>query len=147
MYQVQKKKRRWPLFILLFLCAFAVGMGIGYGGIKMNRERSLNNEPPRPAQTSSAQPGATEPPELAAALTTVLPAETPVPLVSEHYFVKEEAGEVCVFSVDEIGEKRFSHKLPIALKDLREEDRRLFREGIYLDSKQALLELTEDFSS
>ena len=145
MYQVRKKKRAWPWLMLLFLCAFAVGLGIGYGSIKMNRQRNLNSVVQEaPAHPS---PSVTPEPNLAAAVTTMVPAESVQPGVAVTYFVQEEAGEVCVFSVNSAGERRFSHKLPIALNDLRPEDRALFKQGISVSTRQELLELTEDFSS
>ena len=138
MYQVRKKKRAWPWLVLLFLCAFAVGLGIGYGSIKMNRQRSLNSVKPQ-GETARPAPSATTEPNLAAAVTTMMPAESVHPGEAVTYFVQEEAGEVCVFSVNSAGERRFSHKLAIALNDLRPEDRALFKQGVSVSTRQELL--------
>jgi len=146
MYRVQKKRRGFLFFIVLFLSAFAIGLGIGYGVIKMNTQRLV--QVPKQPPTIQRQSTATETrqPDVAVALTTTVPVTSPTP-GHQSYFVAETAGDVCVFTVDETGEKRFSHKLPIILNDLRPEDKKLFAEGFYLENKQALLELTEDFSS
>ena len=63
------------------------------------------------------------------------------------YFVINQKDGVCVFSLDENGQRKFSHKLAIELDALPEVDQKLFNDGITLYSKQELLELTEDFSS
>ncbi len=146
MYRVQKKRKGFLFFIALFLCAFAIGLGIGYGVIKMNTQRIVQVPEEEPMTQRQLTTDETSPPDVAVALTTTVPAAEPTPGL-QSYFVAETAGDVCVFTVDENGEKRFSHKLPIILNDLRPEDKRLFEEGFYLENKQALLEMTEDFSS
>ncbi|MGN1059507.1 MAG: BofC C-terminal domain-containing protein [Clostridia bacterium] len=147
MYRVQKKKRGGLFFLVLFLCAFAVGLGIGYGGIKMNLWRQeAEAVPDSVPSVPSAAPGAeTAAPGRPASLSVVVPEETAPP--QPQYFVISKDGAVCVFTLDEKGEQRFSHKLSIELEALRKSDQKLFEEGIYLYSKQELLELTEDFAS
>ncbi len=145
MYRVQRKKRGWLFYTLLFLAAFAIGLGIGYGVIRMQAARQEEFFMSIEAQNSAQPPKREDEPNLAAAITTMVPKPTEEPQTG--YFVTEKDGEICVFLVEADGSKRFSHKLPIVLKDLRAEDQKLFREGIYLESKRELLELTEDFSS
>lgn len=147
MYRVQKKRRGGLFFSLLFLCAFVIGLGIGYGGIKMNLWKNGADAMPGRTQTEPPLYADRETPEpnRAASLSTVVPAETEPP--RQMYFVAAQDGVVCVFTIDENGDKRFSHKIPIELGALRQEDQNLFKEGIYLYSKQEMLELMEDFGS
>ncbi|MBE7010112.1 MAG: hypothetical protein E7418_01315 [Ruminococcaceae bacterium] len=143
MYRVQRKKSRWFLYSLLFLGAFAVGLGIGFGVIKMQTARQTEIIQSIEQESYPLQEEIIE--DVPAAVTTLVPLPTQPP--QTEYFVAEQAGDICVFTVEADGEKRFSYKLPIAVKDLRPEDYRMFCEGIFVKSKQELLELTEDFSS
>ena len=147
MYRVQKKRRinGW-LVLLLFAGAFAVGLGLGYGAIKLNLwnpkpQTELIEDARAPSQEAS------EPPEPGIAASTSTLAPDPSTTSRELYFVGVQNGSVCAFTVDEKGEKRFSHKMAIDLDSLRSEDQKLLTEGVYLHSKQELLEFTEDFSS
>jgi hypothetical protein len=45
------------------------------------------------------------------------------------------------------GERVFSHKLPVEARTLRAGDKRMFQEGFYVESREELLMLAEDFSS
>jgi len=145
MYRVQRKRKGWLFYTLLFLAAFAIGLGIGYGVIRMQAARQEEFFKSLEAQNAMQPQKREDEPNLAAAVTTVVPKATEAPQTG--YFVTEKDGDICVFVVETDGSKRFSHKLPIVVKDLREEDQKLFREGIFLESKRELLELTEDFSS
>lgn len=142
MYRVQKKKRRGFLFyLILFVSAFSVGLGIGYATIRINNEK-LKHEL---KQQEELFPSATPPANQPASLNITLPEETPEP--KPMYFVVAQNNEVAVFTFDEQGDKRFSYKLAIDLEALPLIDQKLFEEGIPLYSKQELFELTEDFSS
>ncbi|MBE7036945.1 MAG: hypothetical protein E7403_06605 [Ruminococcaceae bacterium] len=143
MYRIQKKKKGIGFYLILFLSAFVVGLGIGYGTIKMNTGRKENNlNPPEIISPSAtAQPPDNQP----ASLNIILPTEAPDP--KPQYFVIAQEDTVAVFTFDEEGDKRFSYKLAIDVDALPPVDQKLFSEGIYLYSKQELLELTEDFSS
>ncbi len=149
MYQVQRKrKRRGLYFLILFLCAFAIGMGIGYGGVKMNLWQQETEAVPEqsPQDLQPLQTKETPAPDKPASVNLVTEAE-PLDNPESSYFVVEEAGRVCVFTVDETGQMRFSHNLSIELDDLRPEDRQLFATGIRIETKQELLALMEDFGS
>lgn len=144
MYRIQKKKKKGFLFYLvLFISAFAVGLGIGYATIKIDAEKQKaelkQQEEILPAAPTSA------PADKPASLNLIVPEETPEP--EPMYFVVAQNDSVAVFTFDEQGDKRFSYKLAIDLDDLPLIDQKLFSEGIYLYSKQELFELTEDFSS
>lgn len=140
MYQVQRKRKGFVFFTLIFLGAFAVGLGIGYATIKLHTEPRQ----PQPAEQIEATPTAV-PTLRPASVNMLVPEETKAQ--TAQYFVAEQNGTVSVFTLDENGNKKFSHHLPIQVEALREADRKLFKEGIFLYSKQELLELTEDFSS
>lgn len=145
MYRVQRKRRSWIFYTLLFLAAFAIGLGIGYGVIRLQAARQEEFFNSIKAQQTAKPPQREDEPNLAAAVTTTVPQATETPQTG--YFVMEKEGDICVFLLEADGSKRFSHKLPIVVKDLRPEDQKLFQEGIFLESKRELLELTEDFSS
>ncbi len=143
MYQVQKKKSGW-FYVTLFLCAFAVGLGIGYAGIRS----SLRKQKTPPAENTVTQdeenPAVAEPNR---AVSVVPTEEKEEPAEKITYFVQARSGKVCVFAVDASGTKRFSHNLAITLDALREADRALFDEGIEVASKEELSSLVEDFGS
>ena len=142
MYRIQKKKRRGFLFyLILFVSAFSVGLGIGYATIRMN----ANNLQSELTQQEELFPSATPPANQPASLNVTLPEETPDP--KPMYFVTAQNGAVAVFTFDEQGDMRFSYKLAIDIESLPLIDQKLIEDGIYLYSKQELFELTEDFSS
>lgn len=141
MYRVQKKKSGW-FYVTLFLCAFAVGLGIGYAGIQMKLRDEKMISPKTPVIQEEEKPTSDEPNRAV----SVVPAEEEV-AEKITYFIQERSGKVCVFTVDSSGTKRFSHNLAITLDALREEDRALFREGIKISSKAELSSLVEDFGS
>ncbi len=145
MYEVKRKRKKgFVTALLVFLCAFSVGLGIGYGGVKMGilKGREPQPEPQKTVQTPipdrQASAGLAEEAEQ-----TQSPTASPKP----GFFIRVEGDKVCVFTLDEEGKKRFSYNLPIELGDLREEDQKLFLEGITIGSKEELLSFIEDFSS
>lgn len=147
MYQVQKKRKIGWLFFTMFLCAFLVGMGIGLAS------KYLKNTPEEKTRDiSQPVPIAQEYEELqeipdrpASAALSEEPEQVVVPEIT--YYVVAQSGKVCVFVIDEKGQWRFSHNLSIELDSLREEDKKLFEEGLTVSSKEELLSLVEDFSS
>ena len=148
MYQVQKKRKSGWFFVVLFLCAFAVGLGIGYAGVRA-KLREKNAELPQEIQLSEKnEPMADQEPGQPASAPMAEKQEAEVKNEAEEsYFVQEKAGKVCVFRIDSEGVRRFSHYLSIELEALREADKQLFREGIKVSNKEELLSLTEDFGS
>ncbi len=146
MYEVKRKRKRgFAYFLILFLCAFSVGLGIGYGSIRLGYMGNHQEEP-----LEATEPEKTlEPDRQAAAQVAEEPsvAPSPSPAKMPGFLVREEAGRVCVFVLDEEDRPRFSHNLSIELDALREEDRKLFKEGIHISSKEELYALMEDFSS
>ncbi len=146
MYRVQKKGKTGLFIFLLFLCAFAVGLGIGYGNVKTKKNQPQVTAPEGSLslEETTAPPKETAPQERPAALPMVVEE----PAANENtYFVKSQNGTVCVFTVLENGDHRFSHKLSIELDALRETDKALFEKGITVHSKEELAALVEDFSS
>ncbi len=144
MYRVQRRKKGILFYVVLFVCAFSVGLGIGYGVIKSKKEKE---EPFLKQETLEVPPVASStPPNHPASLNLVLE-EPEATQGRPQYFVINQKDGVCVFSLDENGKQKFSHKLAIELDSLPEVDQKLFNDGITLYSKQELLELTEDFSS
>lgn len=148
MYRVQKRKRGGRFFLLLFLCAFSVGLGIGYGGIKMRLQRA---EEPLPQNTADARPtlsaAPSAEPEAERAASLPITVSEDEPTEAEHFFVMTQQGSVCVFRVEPSGDKRFSHKLAIEPDSLPAADKKMLEEGVFLDSKADLLAFCEDFSS
>ena len=146
MYQVQKKGKSVWFYIFLFVCAFAVGLGIGYTAVRMNFKQQQDEKPG--TLTSPVHQKAEENPipERATAATLVTSEEILEP-TKQTYFIVEQSGRVRVFLVDEEGKQKFSHNLSIELGSLRPEDQKLFREGITVYSKEELSSLVEDFSS
>ena len=146
MYEVKRKRKRGFAYVLiLFLCAFSVGLGIGYGSIRLGYMGADQEEP----VATEAPEKTMEPDRQAVAQVAEEPvaSETPVPAKMPGFLVKEESGRVCVFVLDEEERPRFSHNLSIELDALREEDRKLFRDGIRISSKEELYALMEDFGS
>ncbi len=139
MYQVTKKRKGILFYLFLFVCAFAVGLGIGYARLKNRKPALPLTETPPSARMEQKQ----EPEQVASAH---LPIEAEEP-EETGYFVVEQDGKVCVFKVDADGLKRFSHFIPVELDALKEGDRALFQEGLPLETKEELLSLVEDFSS
>ncbi len=142
MYRVQKKRKGLVFYVILFLCAFSVGLGIGYASIRKKAEQNPSETLENIANQSSVPMA--EPEKKPASLTVV--AEDPTPQTAQ-YFVISQDNNVCVFTLDEEKQQHFSHTLNIELEALPAVDRELFAKGIYLYSKQELLELTEDFAS
>lgn len=154
MYRVQRRSRGGLWLVLLLVLAFAVGIGIGYVSIRADRQKEQTPQVLTAQDEPIASQNTPEPNRPASALIEVptqapsaSPEATPQAEDDLRYFVAEEGGVVCVFTVDAEGTRRFSHKLSIELDALKEADRALFREGLFVESKQALLELIEDFSS
>ncbi|MBE7049016.1 MAG: hypothetical protein E7393_06630 [Ruminococcaceae bacterium] len=147
MYRVQKKKRGGVFFWVTLLCTAAILTGVGFGGFHITDElKNIQGTPSAMPQTESAmQAGETISPNFPVSLPMVVSEEREESGL--RYLVIEQSGDVCVFILDEEGERRFSHKLAIETEALREADQNLFKEGIVLQSKQELLELMEDFSS
>ncbi len=148
MYRIQKKRKGLLFFVILFLCAFSVGLGVGYANIR-NRIEEVEPEALREIEDIPRVriPEEEEPGQAASAPLTEEPEKTEEPVVSISYWVEAVSGKVRVFTVDEAGVKRFSHTLPIEIESLREEDQKLFRTGFSLSSKEELLSFVEDFSS
>ncbi|MBE7035377.1 MAG: hypothetical protein E7402_04615 [Ruminococcaceae bacterium] len=148
MYQVQRKRHGGLFWLLLFVFAFIVGLVLGYGGIRLNQART-ETEPQKNVRAGSEKPSQTEEVPLdRPASVVVKPAEeAEAPPEANGFFVVTQDGSVCVFRLDAEGNREFSHKLPIVLDALRQTDRELFQKGLHLPSRQALLELTEDFAS
>lgn len=145
MYRIQRKRRGFLFYVLIFLGAFAVGLGAGYGSIKVQQSRrseELNMQEEAVMPYAASDSAADDRPA-----SVVLELSEPTPPPQARYFVAESDGTVCVFTLDSEGVQRFSHKLSIVLEALPAVDQKLFEEGIYLYSEQELLELTEDFSS
>ena len=146
MYQVQKKRKSGWWLLALFLCAFIVGLGIGFAGVAL---RGQTREPEQLSGQSAKQvmPKETEPdiPDQAASLIVEPEEKTEPPEVI--YYVTARGNKVSVFTVDGEGRRQFSHNLAIELDALREEDKQLFYEGITVYSKQELSSLIEDFGS
>ncbi len=141
MYQVQKKKKGFLFYIFLFACAFSVGLGIGYASIRHRTEEKKSE-----IKTDIPQIKSEEKEEPGQVVSASLPEVTQAP-EETGYFVIEQDGRVCVFTTDSAGTRRFSHTLSIQLEALKEEDKKLFQEGIVLQTKEELLSLVEDFSS
>ncbi len=145
MYEVKRKRKKgFVVALFVFLCAFSVGLGIGYGGVKLGYfgkkqevPRVVPSAVPSPIPDRQASANLAEEAEAS-------PSPSPKP---QGYFVRVEGNRVCAFTVDEDGEKKFSHNLPIELGALREQDQQMLLEGIMLSSKEELLSLVEDFSS
>ncbi len=147
MYQVQKKRKTGWLFFAMFLCAFLVGMGIGLAGKYLKKtpeEEARDVRQPNPIAQEYAEPNEI-PDRPASAALSEEPEQAIVP--EKTYYVVAQAGKVCVFVIDEKGQWRFSHNLSIELDSLREEDKKLFEEGLTVSSREELLSLVEDFSS
>ncbi|MBR7164231.1 MAG: hypothetical protein IKD21_04605 [Clostridia bacterium] len=147
MYQIQKKRKSGWVFFILFLCAFVVGLGLGFVGRYMNlRQQKSKSTPHQVSEQIQTEGENTDIPDRTASVNIIAEAE-PTPTVQQPYYVVAQSDKVCVFFMDENGNWRFSHNLAIELDALREEDKQLFYEGITLSSKQELSSLVEDFSS
>ena len=142
MYRVQKKRKGILFYLLLFLCAFSVGLGIGYAVIQ---KKAADVKERRMESIQSEVSSSAEPPEGRPALAEMIVEE--VTPITPGYFVVAQGESVCVFLIEANGNKRFSHKLGIELEALPPVDQQLFQEGIYLYSKEELMALTEDFTS
>lgn len=70
----------------------------------------------------------------------------PVP-VKEGYFAVEEDGYIKVYQTDSQGESVLIRTTDILFALLGSEDQELFRQGIYLESEDDLMELLQDFES
>ncbi len=145
MYQVHRKRKSVWFYLLLFVCAFAVGLLVGYVSIRFFKQPQ-NEEVIPPVIMAEAEPSAS--PHRAASATLItedLPKENP--RSEQQYFIIEEDEVVRVYNVDENGSKRFSHNVSIETDSLRPDDKKLFKDGIYVATREELLSLIEDFSS
>lgn len=151
MYQAQRRRKKGKLWIvLLFLCAVAVGLGVGYAGAKLNTlPKRMEAAPPSsaPSVAPAQKPAATPEPDAAVSYTTTVPEEVPQMPAKEGYLVKTTDGRVCVFRIEADGTPRYSQTMPVSLGDLPESDRQKLDSGIYLETKTELAELMEDYSS
>jgi len=148
MYQVQKRRRSVWFYIFLFAGAFAIGLGIGYTAVRVSFKRQQAMPEQLVVQPQQTEAEASQTPGQPASVTvTVAEPETAEEPAKQSYFVIEQSGRVCAFFIDKEGKRTFSHTLSIELDDLRAEDRKLFREGITVYSKEELSSLVEDFSS
>lgn len=154
MYQSPYRRRRGKLWIvLLFFCAVAIGLGVGYAGAKIStlpnrieatpKESSLPENSPAPILPTYDP----ESPEKAVSLSTTIPADTPRMPAKEGFLVKTTDGKVCVFNINADGTTTYSQTLPVSLGDLPESDRKKLEAGIYLETRTDLAELMEDYSS
>lgn len=147
MYQVQRRRRGGGWILLLFVAALLVGIGIGYGAMVSDIGQNQEKEPEKMSRETKTEPIQTEkePPEDLQVQANL--DETPAKKDVVSYLVAEEGGDVCVFTIDEAGIRRFSHKIPVELSALKEADRKLFQTGIQVSTEADLLSLMEDFAS
>ena len=145
MYQVRRKRKGVWFYLFLFAGAFAIGLLSGYAGIRFFKQPQTKEIVP-PAVKTKTEPTAS--PHRAASLPLVTEdATNEIPEPELQYFVIEEDEVVRVYTVDGNGSKRFSHNVSIETDSLRPEDKKLFKEGIHVASRDELLSLIEDFSS
>ncbi len=146
MYRVQRKRRGGGWVLLLFVAALCVGIGIGYGAMVSDIGQKEEKEPAKmsTADERKTPERETSPEDLP---TQAKLGDAPVKKEIVSYLVAEEGGDVCVFTIDESGIRRFSHKIPVELSALKEADRKLFQTGIQVSTEADLLSLMEDFSS
>lgn len=150
MYQAQRRRKKGKLWIvLLFFCAVAVGLGVGYAGAKLHAlPKWIEAAPPSSAPSAASSQKTAEPePDAAVSYTTTVPDDVPQMPAKEGYLVKTTDGRVCVFRIEADGTPRYSQTMPVSLGDLPESDRQKLSSGIYLETKTELAELMEDYSS
>ena len=147
MYQVQRKRRGGGWILFMFVAALAVGIGIGYGAMASDIGQKKEQEPARmnAVEEVKAPKQKENPPEDLQTQAKLGETEVKKQIVS--YLVAEEDGDVCVFTIDESGIRRFSHKIPVELAGLKDADRKLFQTGIQVSSEADLVSLIEDFAS
>ncbi len=153
MYQPQRKRKKGALwFITMLAVAVAVGLGIGYAGAKLNilpekieavPKNSIKDDRALPEETDTTP---TKEPLAPVSLSTTVPFEPETPPKSG-YLVKTTDGKVCVFTVDDKGNTKYSQTLEVYLGRLPESDRKRLKEGIYIATRTELAELMEDYSS
>ena len=153
MYQPQRRRKKgvfW-FFAMLFV-AVSVGLGIGYAGAKMSifpgkieavPKNTTKNEQELPDKTDET---ITEEITAPVSLSTTVPFEPETPPKSG-YLVKITDGKVCVFTVDNKGNTKYSQTLEVYLGRLPESDQKRLKEGIYIKTRTELAELMEDYSS
>lgn len=153
MYQPQRRKKKGVFwFFAMLLVAVAVGLGIGYAGAKLSilpgkieaaPKNTIKKEQTLPEKTDNS---VTEEVSKPVSLSTTVPIEPETPPKSG-YLVKITDGKVCVFTVDDKGNTKYSQTLEVYLGRLPESDQKKLKEGIYIKTRTELAELMEDYSS
>ncbi len=152
-YSGNRRKRGKIWLVLLFFCAVAVGLGIGYAGAKIHTLPPKIEAVPKTAEESAPSAQANTPQPMpsdngsAVSLTTTVPNDTPQLPAKEGYFVQTVDDKVYVFKINPDGSTVYSQTLPVELGDLPQSDKDKLSAGIYLENKTELAELMEDYSS
>ncbi|MBQ4515528.1 MAG: hypothetical protein II978_01930 [Clostridia bacterium] len=150
----RKKRSKWWL-AFIFIISLALGLGVGYAGAKLMALPDKIEASPQNSKSNSDSylspeptPSATsEPLKAAAAISTPFNDELPKMPAKEGFLVKTTDGKVCVYKIYADGTTTYSQTLPVDLDDLPEADRKKLLNGIYLETRTELAELTEDYSS
>ncbi len=150
----RKKRSKWWL-AFIFILSVALGMGVGYAGAKLitlpdkiealpkdSKNISESFSSPEPTLSATSEPSKT-----VTALSTPFEDNLPKMPPKEGFLVKTTDGKVCVFKIYADGTTAYSQTLPVDLNDLPEADQKKLSEGIYLQTRTELAELTEDYSS
>ena len=150
----RKKRSKWWL-TFIFVFSVALGVGVGYIGAKLitlpdKIEATDENDKQISENFSSFEPSDAETSESSKTVTVLsTPFEDNLPAMppKEGFLVKTTDGKVCVFKIYADGTTAYSQTLPVDLNDLPEADQNKLSEGIYLQTRTELAELTEDYSS
>ena len=149
MYQMKPKKTSYILLIisgLLSLCA--IGMGIGYAGVRVFQNKSADDFEKNIIADTEPENAPAEIEEVREVLKTEKDIFiTPQPQEESYlYLIKLENGKTKVYTLSG-NAVVYSHELPVEPGALPPDDINILKEGIYLKNKDELLSFTEDFCS
>ena len=138
------KLLRWGFGVLGFMLLMYLCASAGYHYVRKNAPSQVSDGAHNKQNTEKG----TKPfPNLPVGLSGTYSEEENLVTDLNDYLVVSEGNLVNLYIIDTDGDKVFEKVLDIDLLALKDEDRQLLKQGIILDTKEALLSLIEDYSS